>query len=177
MKLRILTVVAATLVAFGAPAEAKGVSRLTITGVGLERTIVVGGDGSLALSRILGASEFFVAMDGGGAGADHVALRSAADPQESDLGPRLRLTWSVEWYHTQYVVQDLYLYADGGPVLYTPAGQALFDQTTTGAWHRGSPRLVDVIQAVGVPSPALLRAAAAAASAPLRVGASTILRW
>jgi hypothetical protein len=173
MKLRILTVVAATLVAFGSPAEAKGVSKVTITGVGLERAIVVGGDGSPALSRILGASEFFVAMDGGG--ADRVALRSAADPTQSHLGPRLRLTWSVEWYHTQHLIQDLYLYAEGGPLFHTPPGQPFFDQTTEGAWHRGSPRLVNVLQAVGVPSPAQLQTSTTAASGRMGVGA--IHRW
>jgi hypothetical protein len=173
MKLRILTVVAATLVAFGSPAEAKGVSKVTITGVGLERAIVVGGDG---LSRILGASEFIVAMDGGD--ADRVALRSAPDPTQSHLGPRLRLTWSVEWYQTQHLIQDLYLYPDGGPLLHTPPGQPFFDQTTEGAWHRGSPRLVNVLQAVGVPSQAELRASAAAANLRWQpTGSGVIARW
>ena len=176
MKLPILGVVAVTVIAFGSPAEAKGPSELMIMGAGLDRPIVVDpNDDAYVLSRIMDASAFFDAALSSRGPDDRAALRSATSPLRPDHGPRLRLTWSVEWSHTQHLVQDLYLYASGGPLLYTPAGQRLFDQTTPGGWYRAAPRLVDLLQSVGVPSRARLLAAASAQMRPM--GSGAIPRW
>ena len=177
MRLRIVAVITTTAIALSAsPAEAKGISRLTITGTGVDRAIVVGGDGSMALSRILDAAVVFEALESSSV-AGQSALRTPTNPSVPDLGPRLRLTWSVEWSHTQHVVQDLYLYARDGPLLHTPAGQQFFDRTTTSQWHGASPRLVEVLQAVGVPTAAQLRASAAAANRFPSTGSGVIARW
>ena len=88
----------------------------------------------------------------------------------------MRLRWSVEWFHTQYVVQDIYPYAPGGPLLHTPAGQKVFDQTTAGGWYRAAPRLVDLLQSAGVPSLAELQKASTVVSSYVRP-AGMIIRW
>ena len=174
MKLRILTVVAATVIAFGSPAEAKGPSALMITGAGLVRPIVVEpDDGRYVLSRIMEASAFFDAASPIGS---HRAGGAAVRHPLAGPGPRLRLTWSVEWNRTQHVVQDVYPYASGGPLLYTPAGQRLFDETTPGGWYRAAPRLVDLLRSVGVPSLGELRQTSTAVSSSVR-STDMIIRW
>ena len=175
MKLRPFVVVAAAVLAFGSPAEAKGPSELVITGAGLARPIVVEpDDDSYALSRIMGATAFFDSAFSTSALGERAALRSAT--RRPDHGARLRLTWSVDPYRRQHLVQDLYPYARGGPLLYTPAGQQLFDQTTPGGWYRAAPRLVDLLQSAGVPSLAELQKASTAMSSYVRP-AGTIIRW
>jgi hypothetical protein len=172
MKLRILSVVAVTLFSFGSPAEAKGASELVITGAGLARPIVVEPGG--AFGRIIEATAFFDSVVSSQALRNQAALRSPS--RSPDLGPRVRLTWSVEWFHTQHVVQDIYPYARGGPLLHTPDGQQVFDQTTAGGWYRAAPRLVDLLQSAGVPSLAELRTASTAVSSFVRP-AGMIIRW
>ena len=175
MKLRTFIVVAAAVIPFGSPAEAKGLSELVISGPGLPRPIVVEpDDSSYALSKIMDASAFFDFVASSQAVGNQAALRSVS--RFPDRGPRLRLTWSVEWFYTQHVVQDVYPYARGGPLLHTPAGQHVFDQTTAGGWHRAAPRLVDVLQSVGVPSVGELRKASTALSSYVRP-AGMIIRW
>ena len=163
MKLRIVCVVATTVIAFGSPAEAKGPSELMITGAGVDRPIVVEDD-SLTWSRIVDASAFFDATLSTNTFGGTAFAKVRTGPVLTDLGPRLRLTWTVYWDTAHHLVQDLYPDAPGGPLLYTPAGQALYDQTTAGGWYRASSRLVDALEAAGVPSLGELRKASTAVS-------------
>jgi hypothetical protein len=178
MKLRIFTVVAATVIAFGSPAEAKGPSELMITGIGVDRPIAVEDD-SPVWPRLVNESMFFDAafsstdIFGGAAFA-----KSRPSSAFVDLGPRLRLTWTVYWDKAHHLVQDLYPDAPGGPLLYTPAGQALYDQETMGGWYRPSSRFVDALQSAGAPTPGELRAARVSLNSYLRPAGSGILaRW
>ena len=97
-----------------------------------------------------------------------------------DLGPRLRLTWSVYWDtdRPHHLVQDLYPDAPGGPMLYTPADQALYGQRTAGGWYRAPATFVDALESAGVPSPAELRRARTELSSYLLPIASGLTaRW
>jgi hypothetical protein len=178
MKLRIFTVVTATVIAFGSPAEAKGPSELMITGMGVDRPLVLTDD-SPVWSSIVNESAFFDAAFSSTDIFGGVALAKArSSSAHVDLGPRLRLTWTVYWDKAHHLVQDLYAEAPGGPLLYTPAGQALYDQKTMGGWYRAPSRFVDALESAGVPSPADLRAARTALSTYLRPTASgPITRW
>lgn len=178
MKLRILTAVAATVIAFGSPAEAKGPSELMITGVGVGRPIILEED-SPVWSSIVNESAFFDAAfstnDSFGASAFATTRPSSA---HVDLGPRLRLTWTVYWDRAHHLVQDLYPDAPGGSLLYTPAGQELYDHETMGGWYRAPSRFVDALESAGVPAPGELRAAYVAVSSSLRpAGSGLIARW
>lgn len=177
MKLRIVSVVAATVLVYGTTAEAKGPSELMVTGAGVNRPIVVASEDD-SWSRIANESAFFDAMfstqtfDGAG------FARARTSPALNDLGSRLRLTWTVHWDKDHHLVQDLYPDAPGGPLLYTPAGQALYDRTTAGGWYRAPSRFVDALEAAGVPSPAELDKANIGVSAYLRsTGSGIIARW
>jgi hypothetical protein len=169
MKGLIAILVAVTALSFGSLAEAKGPTELTITGAGLDRAIVLDfRDGSPALSRILEAAAFFdTAFSPRHGLVDDVALTGPMSRPMLALGPRVRLTWSVEWYHTdhvdwsrtQHVVEDVYLYSRGGPVVYLPDGQQFLDRTLSGGWYRAGPDLVDALRSVGVPGRRVLAAA------------------
>ena len=180
MRLRIFAVVTATVLAFGSPAEAKGPSALTIMGVGVDRPIVLEDD-SPSWSSIVNESVFFDAAFSSTeifGGLAFAKARSSA--AYVDLGPRLRLTWSVYWdTHTpHHLVQDLYPDAPGGPLLYTPAGQSLYDQRTMGGWYRARSVFVAALESAGVPSPAELRTARTAFSSYMRPTTSGLIaRW
>jgi hypothetical protein len=87
----------------------------------------------------------------------------------ADLGPPLTVTWRVQgparrdaaggWRSGMKleIVQDLYLYAAGGPLLHTAAGQqASDDWRTRGGWFAAAPELLTKLQALGVPERSVL---------------------
>lgn len=169
MKLAIVVAFAASALALGSPADAKGISGVAITGAGLDRPIVLDFRvGTFALERLMATAPLF----GDTTGA-YVRTRS------TELGPALRLTWTVEWKTVQRVVQDVYPYAPRGPVFHTPAGQPIEDQLTTDEWYQTGPGTLAVLQSVGVPAAAELRAARAmmALTRPSVTAGHAILRW
>ena len=161
------TLVAATL-ATGSAVEAKGAAEVTIRGLGLDRPIVIGPAGSAAvMSTVAEQARFYeAAFDAplGGALAFAGGDRASSD----DLGPRLRMAWAM--FHGDGppgedvpIFQDLYLYADGGPLVFTPAGQEIYGEPLGNGWHRADEALVGTLQELGVPAEADLRAARAPA--------------
>jgi hypothetical protein len=147
----VVVVLAASVLALASPAEAKGMSGVTITGTGLGRPIVLDfrTDGA-AFERLMAVAPYFGDTTGAGVPA-----------RPTELGLPLRLTWSLEWETTQHVVQLIYPYAPGGPVVHTPAGQPIFDRRTVSEWYQTGPSTLAVLQSVGVPSADELRAARA----------------
>jgi hypothetical protein len=178
MKLRIFAVVTATALAFGSPADAKGPTALTITGVGVDRPIALE-NGARVWSGIVNESAFFDSTFSTSENFGGLAfVRAKSTSAYVDLGPRLRLTWTVHWDRAHHVVQDLYPDAPGGALLYTPAGQALYDHTTAGGWYRAPSTFVDALEAAGVPSATELRAARTTLSSYMRPTASgPVARW
>jgi hypothetical protein len=158
----------ATLIAFAAPAEAKGATELLITGVGLDRPIVLDIDDGSTVGMIAEATRLFdvaIVASGADGGAPMTVDDRGSTP---DLGPRLRLTWTVPLDgdgEKARFVQYLYLYAGGGPLLFIPTGQSVYDGVTAGGWYRGRAGLVDALQGVGVPAEHELRAARDAVNA------------
>jgi hypothetical protein len=69
------------------------------------------------------------------------------------LGPRHTLTWLVPTGpdETTAIRQDLYLYVDGGPLVYTAPGQPIWDGITGGGWYRAPDRLRTVLADACVP--------------------------
>ena len=171
MKHRLVIVVAlaASALALGSPAEAKGMSGVTITGAGLDRPIVLDfrTDGA-ALERLMVTAPMF----------GFTTTGYAADGF-TDLGLPLRLTWTVEWQPTQHVVQLVYPYAPRGPVFHTPSGQRIFDHLTADEWYQTGPRTLALLQSVGVPARGELRSARTLlAFAQSAIGwGQSILRW
>jgi hypothetical protein len=137
------------LLALASPAHAKGPSEGVLEGEGLDAPIVIGwGEGTPGGDRVIEDVGFFEATFG------MVPSRMLDDPPTDDLGPRLTLRWTVPGPDglDDEIVQDLYPYADGGPVTYTPAGQAFFEaDRTKGGWFRGPERLLTTLTALGLP--------------------------
>ena len=141
-------------------AQAKGPDQATIDGDGMAAPISVGlkggsGDdlGTLADVAGLWPALFKEKLD--------PMLPSA--PKE-DLGPKLVITWNLPDGNPSTpgsVRQELYLYAEGGPLTYTPPGQAVFgDGRTAGGWFRTPTYLQPRWETFGLPDRADLEAAA-----------------
>lgn len=82
--------------------------------------------------------------------------RTAALGEErptGDLGPRLRLSSVVPGPSGDDIVtQDVYPWAQGGAVTFTPSGQDYAGMTTRGGWFLGGAALSDALTAAGVPA-------------------------
>jgi hypothetical protein len=152
---RLVTVAAATVLGVGAaaaPALAKGADQATITGPGLQHPIVLGGlgepDTDSTLAQLAEGSGLFPAMFGPDAGSALVA-----DKPAGRLGPRYRLVYRVPDSTALQIRQDLYPQADGGPVTYTPAGQAAFGgQRTFGGWFTAPRTFTALLTRIGIPT-------------------------
>jgi hypothetical protein len=142
MKPRVLAVAAlvALLLAVPTAAQAKGATAATIDGGGPGGLpggpITLRGDGEPGSGTDVGmlaegAGVFAVLFDDGGG-------RLEAAPTDR-LGPRYTITWTFadDLGKARKVRQHVYPYAAGGPVTFMPAGQAVFDTTTTGGWYQG----------------------------------------
>ena len=77
---------------------------------------------------------------------------------EGDLGPKYVITWTVPGPNneTWKLRQDLYPYAESGPVTYMAPGQEVFEIPggTHGGWYQAGSRLKQVLVAAGLPASA-----------------------
>lgn len=150
MKTRILlaTSLGALLTLVPGTADAKGAQDATVTGPGLEQPLRLGTQAAASeLAQKAGLYE-------GLFGSTTVTLATSAPA--GDLGPRYVAEYrlaagpdgSVE------VRQELYPFADGGAVTYTPPGQRPFEsKPSAGGWFRSGAALTDLLVAAGVPAP------------------------
>lgn len=142
-------VASVALVALAAPAHAKGPSEGVIEGEGLDAPIAIGwGEGTPGGEQLINDVGFFDAAFG------MVPTQMLDEAPTADLGPRLTIRWTVPGPDRldDEIVQHLYPYADGGPLTYTPPGQALFEvEQTRGGWFRSPQRLLTTLAALGVP--------------------------
>ena len=138
------------VVGLAAPATAKGVASLTVTGPGipLDAPIEVSGrTHPTEWEDILASSGVQEALfDLGPSGL-------AAQAKTEYLGLRHTLTWNVMTGpgETTPIRQDLYLQADGGPLTYTEPGQPIWDGVTRGGWHRAPERFRQALADACVP--------------------------
>ena len=151
----------AAVVTLAIPAFAKGPSGASISGPGLTRPVVVSGDGEPGqpgrLATLAGQTGLFTVLFGAG-GSVPAPVRPRTPVRDASLGPRYTITYTVPGVtapagqQAGRIRQDLYPRAAGGPLIYTPPGQAGFGQPlqVTG-WLRGSPALTRTLARLGVP--------------------------
>jgi hypothetical protein len=144
------------------PALAKGPSQARITGPGLVHAIVISGGGEPGqqsrLASLAEQTNLFTVLFGPG-GSVPPPSRLHTPPLKASLGPRYMVVYTVPGIEPQpgeesgRVRQDLYPYATGGPVIYTPSGQRGFGQDLqTAGWLRGGTQLTHTLTQLGVPS-------------------------
>ena len=128
------TVVVGAVGMFGGTAHAKGPSDAEITGAGTTTPIPVPRTSSPPTSSRRRASS-------------PRAFGQEPNPMIAtvpcgQLGPRFTIVWSLPWSDggptkVDEVEQDLYPYADGGPVVYTAPGETFYvSEHTRGGWFR-----------------------------------------
>ena len=132
MRTRALVAGLVTIVGIGIaePAAAKiDIAKATIAGPGLERTL------SIEARDAYGLWDSGIDTEGG---LDEPPAESLGELglTPADLGPRYLVTY---WLGFGRVRQNLYPYATGGPVTYSPAGQMLGRGRDTPDFLRNSP--------------------------------------
>ena len=149
-----------------AAALAKGPTEATITGPGLAEPLKLGGERALApgepLEALMSRGGFFQVAWGGSPG------RILGRSPTAELGPRYEVVYVVPGPsgRTDLIRQDLYPYADGGELTYTPAGQRFFGTGEThGGWFRATAGLTGALVEAGLPTESAVERHAAPAPA------------
>lgn len=149
---RTLFALAAVALMLPAAALAKGPSQARIEGPGLKAALLINGSGESSSTRLGNLTQeagFFPAMFG-----------QQPDPTlrrrpKGALGPKYTITYLVPgpFNRKDTVKQDLYPYAQGGPVTYTRPGQPFFGgERTHGGWYRASLQLRYTLVDAGLPT-------------------------
>jgi hypothetical protein len=138
------------VVGLAAPAGAKGATSLTVTGPGIPLDAPIEVSGRTHPNEwedILVSSGLHEALPD--LGSSGLAARAEAE----HLGVRHRLTWHVMTGpgETTPIRQDLYLQADGGPLIHTEPGQPVWDGVTRGGWYQATERLRQALADACVP--------------------------
>lgn len=153
--MRIGIAVAVCALVFPAVAAAKGPTEGTISGPGLDKPLKLGGrngwrQGS-PMETLVRYGGFFQVAWGGQTG------RTFANSPTQRLGPMYRVVYRVPGPTgaDDRIRQELYPFAKGGPLTYTPAGQKFFrTRRTLGGWFRTVPQLTTALVAAGLPAQA-----------------------
>jgi len=144
--------IAATLLALALPAvaAAKGPASAFISGPGLERALVINGDGEVpgtALGTLATASGFFPQMFG------QTPDPTLAARPRGTLGSRFRVVYVVPGPNNIQgrVVQYIYPYAKPFALTYMKPGQRFWDgERAHGGWYRASPALTKMLVRAGL---------------------------
>lgn len=137
------------------PASAKGMAGGTIEGDGIATPIDVFSTDVPGAANLVNETGVYETVW-------EASPSHALDAAPTDvLGPVFTIRWSLMGPNGDVpVVQDVYPYAEGGPVTHTAAGQPLWDGGhTVGGWFRSPERLVARFEALGVPTLASLSVA------------------
>jgi hypothetical protein len=144
-----VVITALALVVLAGSAQAKGPSDGAIEGEGLPAPIRINdGEGTAGGNRLIEDVGFFEAAFG------MVPSPMMAEAPTGDLGPQLTLRWTGPGPEgdDSVIVQELYPYAEGGPLVYTEPGQVFFvTEHTNGGWFRARDRLLTTLQSMGLP--------------------------
>jgi hypothetical protein len=141
----ILTTAVAAVLVLALPAHAKVAGNAFISGPGIGGGT---GDGTIRM--------------GGTDGSGYPVMSGLLDPARSliakptgALGPRYEVRFVIELPRGEPpIIQHLYPYAKGGPVLYTPPGQEWIGSATGQApdgWFAAGPKLIAELQKRGLP--------------------------
>jgi hypothetical protein len=159
MKPRALAVLtlAVLLLAVPTAAQAKGATGATIDGGGPGGLpggpITLGGDGEPGSSTDLGMLAQGTGLYATVFGGDPGAVLGAAPTDR--LGPAYTITWRFPdpaGGKDRKLRQRVWPYAAGGPVSFTPAGQAVLDTTSIGGWYQGFDGLRAQLIELGLPN-------------------------
>ncbi len=142
----------ATLVALALPAiaVAKGPVNAFITGPGVERALVVSGDGEVPgtmLGTLASASGFFPQMFG------QSPDPTLASRPSGTLGARYKVVYVVPGPNngSSRVVQHVYPYAKPVVLTYMKPGQRFWEvEQAHGGWYRASPALKKMLVRAGL---------------------------
>ena len=135
IRLPLVLVCAAGALVLTATATAKGPSSASISGPGLDKTLVITGNGEFSgtlLGTLTEETGFFPAVFG------QQPNPMLTHRPAGSLGPRLTIHYVVPAGPGQKnrITQDAYPYAQGGAVTYVRPGQPIFGMTTRGGWYR-----------------------------------------
>jgi hypothetical protein len=136
-------VVALTMVA--APtAQAKGAESATIAGpgIGTVRLDNTTAPSDIDLDDVVNATGIYDIYDQANA-------TSLGKRPTGDLGPRYVVTYS---FGDAAITQEAYPLAQGGPVVYFPPDQALWDLPVASGWRAGASELRTVLAELGAPA-------------------------
>jgi hypothetical protein len=153
-RLVLLTSVLAAL-AVAATAQAKGPVAATIDGPGTGGGISIGGNGEPGSGAPLGNLSDQAGLFAAAFGQTPDPM--LADRPKGDLGPRYTIAYRLPGPNGEdaTIRQDVYPYAQRGPVTYTAPGQRFFGtESTRGGWYRASPTLKDTLVKAGLPATA-----------------------
>lgn len=166
-RLLVAVLAVGAILATPATALAKGPSGASISGPGLAAPLRVDhlsglvGHGQLADQGGLGEPGQFGALMQHAGFSEGVwgrqAGRPPVDEPEGELGPRYTVLWTLPGPTgaDDTVRQELYPYAEAGPVTHVTPGQAFFDgQHTAGGWFAGGPELSTLLLDLGLRAPA-----------------------
>lgn len=132
------------LLAIAIPAAAKGVDGVTLTAGDQEVVIdwshVYGTDGDLD-SLVRGTYLYDIDW-----------INGESDPEPvGDLGPVVIAAWNFPHPVGAALVQELYPFADGGPVGHIEGGQAYYgEMTTADIWHPLRPEITEMLSEAGL---------------------------
>lgn len=137
-----------------APAQAKGPDRATLTGPGLEKSLVFSGygpNGKSPLGLLTQQGGFWVQAFGGAAAGVDQGEALAAKPK-SALGPRYLVVYRVPRGKTASLIrQELYPYA-AKPVSHMPRQRFWQTRTAPGGWYQLGPGLKAALVKAGLPA-------------------------
>jgi hypothetical protein len=166
MRLRLLVagMLALGLVLGSTPALAKGANEMTLAGPGLPSPIRLANTADALMSPNTVAQK-------SGLFSREPDRRTTTRPP-GDLGPRYVATyaWFIGQDHTTPLRQDLYPFADGGALTYTPPVQGVHAMRPSGGWYRAGAELTQILVLAGVPLPESYAAPPAVVAEPQSTG-------
>jgi hypothetical protein len=132
------------------PAAAKGPRSASIDGPGLDAPIVDAQGGMSNLPTLTGLY---------GVLWSDPAVALLDEAPTGDLGPAWVVTWDMGDLHEPgtasdapaLVLQTVYPYAEGGPLVQTEAGQPFYEQETIGGWYEAPSGLGNLLERLGIP--------------------------
>jgi hypothetical protein len=148
---RAFLILAIAALAIPASALGKGPSAASMDGPGSGGGITFSGDGESGgtpLGNLTEESGFFPAV-----------FTRQPDPMldsrpKGDLGPKYTVTYTVPGPNneTWKIQQEVYPYAEHGPVTYMKPGQEIFELGgTRGGWFQATPQLKETLVSAGLP--------------------------
>jgi hypothetical protein len=171
MRARVLFagVVVISTVVLGSPASAKvSIAEATITGPGISGEVRIGRRHTMSLW------EYGIGPIGGGSTDSRADSVEALGLSSSDLGGRYQVTYRFDpQYRHDPIRQDLYPYAEDGPVTYIPRQQKLTGlfgdhgllQVIPG-WHQSGSGFLSYLESHGLPETNAATSGAAGDAAP-----------